>query len=229
MLSRGTLSFIRFDLLRTRARIKRFVSRGVHPPVDLLHFGCGATRVPGWLNVDLVGSDYDVDIIAGRLPWADGSFSAAVSQHVIEHLEMCRELLPLLKELRRIIRPGGEIWLSCPDLEKVCRGYVEDRARMLVADRETRSRKHWERPWSLDDEVGLDSVPTSHMVNSIFYQRYEHRNLFDFELLAWLIELAGFIEPTRASEAALLERFAGFPVRGDDLQSLYVRARTPPD
>jgi hypothetical protein len=30
-----------------------------------LHFGCGERKVNGWLNVDLVGSEVDVDLTSG--------------------------------------------------------------------------------------------------------------------------------------------------------------------
>ena len=61
--------------------------------------------------------------------------SVIVSQHVIEHLELIDELLPLFSELKRVLRLGGQIWLSCPDMEKICRLYVDGRTRELVEDR----------------------------------------------------------------------------------------------
>ena len=224
LLSRRTLSLLRFDLLRatTRLRQRRATER---PARRRLHFGCGSTQVQGWLNVDLTHSDQNVDLTAGPLPWPDGTFDVAASQHVIEHLELTSELLPLLTELSRVLVPGGELWLSCPDMEKLCRSYLEHRMRDLVEDRERRSRLHWKRPWTLDAEVGIAGVPTSQMLNSVFYQGHEHRNLFDFELLEWALRRSGFTEVERTDETAWLERFPEFPSRGDDAQSLYVRAR----
>jgi predicted SAM-dependent methyltransferase len=167
------------------------------------------------LNVDVWGSEFDVDIAAGRLPWFDGAFTAVVSQHVIEHLELQTQLLPLARELRRVVKPGGEVWLSCPDLEKVCRSYVDDRAATLAADRRQR----------MPAQALPERLPSQHFINWLFHQGGEHQNLFDLDLLAWVMREAGFQSCTRVAEADLLARFPEFPVRGDDLQSLYVRAQ----
>jgi predicted SAM-dependent methyltransferase len=187
----------------------------VTPRSERLHLGAGRRRVPGWLNVDVLSSDYDVDIGSGRLPWPDGSFSVVVSQHVVEHLELEDELLPLLRELRRVLRSGGEMWLSCPDMEKICHAYIADRGSALHADRQRR----------MPSQAMRDGVPSQHFVNWLFHQGGEHKNLFDFELLSWAVSTAGFRSCDRTDEGALLRRFPEFPQRHDDFQSLYVCAR----
>jgi len=146
-------------------------------------------------------------------------FSAAVSQHVIEHLELRGELLPLLHELYRVLRPGGELWLTCPDLAKTCNSYATCKAKDLLEDRERRK--------SEDAELGMDGVPSQHFINLIFQQGGEHKNLFDEELLAWALSRAGFADCRRTNESELLNRYPEFPVRGDDFHSLYMRARKP--
>jgi predicted SAM-dependent methyltransferase len=202
-----------FDVRRARARLLHRLR--VRPACDRLHLGSGRRVVPGWLNVDVSGSQYDVDLAAGRLPWPDASFTVVVAQHVIEHLELEDELLPLFRELRRILHPRGEIWLSCPDLEKVCRAYSEDKAAALHIDRRQRMPR----------SALPDGVPTQHFVNWLFHQGGEHKNLFDFELLSWALREAGFVSCNRVTEAVLLGRFPEFPPRFDDLQSLYVVAK----
>ena len=214
--SDATLRAMRFDLLRLRARLKRRGDRDVVPRCPRLHLGAGSRRVAGWLNVDVRGSEYDVDLASGRLPWRANSVDCVVSQHLIEHLELRTELLPLLAELRRVIRPGGEIWLSCPDIEKVCRSYLDHRMADLLEDRRARFPAY-----------SLGGVPTSHMINDLFHQWGQHANLFDFEFLEWALASSGFDDVRRISEADLLARFPEFPERGDDLQSLYVRAECP--
>jgi SAM-dependent methyltransferase len=224
LFSKRTRDLMRFDLKRMRTRFKNGSRSKKHPACQKLHFGCGSRQVEGWLNVDVADSDYDVDLGNGYLPWMDKSFDVALSQHVIEHLELKSELLPLLKELHRVLINKGQIWLSCPDIEKICRSYSEHKMADLITDREKRSRKYWGLKWNLDSEVGLKKIPSSHMINSIFYQNNEHRNLFDFELLEWLLNECGFTNVERIDEDTLLEYFPEFPKRGDDMQSLYVRA-----
>jgi predicted SAM-dependent methyltransferase len=211
-LSARTARLAFFDVLRLRARMLH--RRLTAAPSDHLHLGSGSKKVAGWLNVDVWRSDYDVDIANGRLPWRDAAFTVVVSQHVIEHLELQDELLPLLRELRRVMKADGEIWLSCPDMEKVCRAYVTDRAASLNEDRKRR----------MPGQALPDGMPPQHFVNWLFHQAGEHKNLFDFELLQWALQQAGFPRCERADERRLLARFPEFPVRNDDFQSIYVVA-----
>jgi len=46
-----------------------------------------------------------------HLPFADDSFDAAISSHVIEHIESPTEML---KEIFRVLKPGGRFLLLCP-------------------------------------------------------------------------------------------------------------------
>ena len=206
---------IRFDLARLRARLKHHRSNS-QPSSARLHLGCGERRIAGWLNVDVAGSDFDVDLGAGRLPFRDEAFEVVVSQQVIEHLEMESQLLPLLRELFRVCKPGAEIWLSCPDIDKICRSYTKDGGLALLEDR----KRRW-------PEFSLDGAPPSQMLNVLFHQAGEHVNLFDFELLSWLINRAGFRDCSRVDESKFKNRFAEFPVRDDDEISLYVSAKRP--
>jgi predicted SAM-dependent methyltransferase len=208
-----TVELMRFDLMRLRARM-RMPGHPQRPASNKLHFGCGSRIVPGWLNVDVDGTEQVVDLASGALPWAGDSFDVIVGQQVIEHLELFSELLPLLHELHRIARPGAEVWVSCPDLEKVCRSYFEHRGADMVADRLTRPH----------GALGMDGVPSQHMINNMFQQSGEHRNLFDLELLAWALARAGFTRVERVTEGDFLARHPEFPCRNDDYCSLYVRA-----
>lgn len=210
VLGRRTRRSLRFDLLRLKARLRQ--RSNLAPPTRLLHLGCGFRRVEGFLNVDVAGSEHDVDLAGGRLPWRDGSFEAVVSQQVIEHLEVETELLPLLRELSRMLVGGGEAWLACPDMERVCRSYLDDGGQELLSDR----RRRW-------PDFAL-KLPAQQMVNVLFHQAGEHLNLFDLPLLRWLLLEAGFSNVERVTEDDLLSRFPGFPRRDDDQFSLYVKA-----
>lgn len=214
LFSPRTVAMMRFDVKRFVARVKNAGRSNVEPPCGRLHLGCGWRHVAGWLNVDVRHSDHDVDLTGGRLPWADGVFEAVVSQHVVEHLELETELLPLLEDVHRVLEAGGAIWLSCPDVEKICRSYLERGMEDLLADRQARI-----------PEYDLGDVPPVHLINNLFHAQGEHRNLFDFTLLRWALLRAGFRNVERVTEADLLYHFPAFPPRHDDAQSLYVRAR----
>jgi len=208
-----TISSMRFDVVRFWTRLKRYSDKKIVPSKNKLHFGCGLRRVQGWLNVDVRHSEYDVDLASGRLPWESGVFEAAVGQHVIQHLELTTELMPLLCELHRVLKPGGEIWLSCSDIEKVCRSYIEHNMVDLIQDRKTRY-----------PNFSLENIPTTHMINDLFHIGGTVKNLYDFTLLEWALKEANFTNVERVVEADLLQRFSEFLPRNDDLQTIYVCA-----
>lgn len=212
-----TIKALRFDLARMRARLrsnKMLKNRLKKGPLPThLHFGCGGRKVNGWLNCDLSKSDVDVDLGSGKLPFQSDSFEAALSQHVIEHLWIHRELKPLLKELKRVLKNGGELWLACPDIKKVCDSYAAEKCADLVAARQVR--------WP---SYSLQGLPSSQFMNDIFHQSGQHKNLFDFELLQAVLDSEGFADIEEVDENALLERFDGFPPRSDNEQTLYVKA-----
>ena len=205
------LRMLAFEFKRWKCRIsapKRFETNETR-----LHLGCGDRHLKGWLNVDMFGSDLNLDFAAGQLPFADGQFDVIVSQHVVEHLTIEDEFLPLLRACCRVTKQGGEIWISTPDMEKVSKSYVSQENLDMIEDRKQRL-PNWD----------MDGMPSQHFMNDIFHQQLEHRNLFDFELLKWCLEQAGFTNVLRVDEQKLLAKFPEFPERNDDYQSVYVKA-----
>ncbi|MBL0921244.1 MAG: class I SAM-dependent methyltransferase [Phycisphaerales bacterium] len=71
----------------------------------------GHTVTPADLN--LVRPDYIRADMNGRLPFDDGAFDGAVCLEGIEHLV---DPLNLLRELIRVVRPGGLVILSTPNI-----------------------------------------------------------------------------------------------------------------
>lgn len=215
---RETANALPSDLARLTARLrsKRMLNKfrkSAELP-KMLHMGCGSRRVSGWVNIDLKNSDVDVDLSNGALPFDDGWFEVVCSQQVIEHLHLVYELEPLFRELHRVTADGAEIWLSCPDIRKVCEGYLQDGAKTLIKGRTSRHPNYTTRGY-----------PSSQFVNDIFHQGGEHKNLFDLELLRALLEKCGFSNVEETTEPELLKRFPDFPSRGDEDHSLYVKAR----
>ena len=81
----------------------------------LLNLGAGKIRWPGWTTVGF-GADVDTDL--RKLPLPDDYADGAVAIHVIEHFYQW-EALPLLKEWRRVLKPGASLSLECPCMDRV--------------------------------------------------------------------------------------------------------------
>lgn len=127
------------------------------PTSRLLHLGCGLTAPAEWLNVDgswnawlaqqpwlrsvgttlrlvprsksLVPWPTNITIadLRKRLPFPDDAFEAVYSSHLIEHLHR-DGALALLREARRVLRPGGVCRTLVPDLRKMVDDYLAGRA-----------------------------------------------------------------------------------------------------
>jgi len=67
------------------------------------------------------------------LPYADNTASAIFSSHVLEHL-FIDEVLNLISECHRVLRPGGICRVVVPDLEKIISLYNSDDPRKFIAD-----------------------------------------------------------------------------------------------
>ena len=90
-----------------------------------LHWGCGPITPYGWVNSDIYpfpGVDVVADILQG-LPFPDNRFEVIVSIHVLPEIPFC-DLDAAMRELYRILTPGGTLRLSLPDFEKAIRAYL---------------------------------------------------------------------------------------------------------
>lgn len=90
-----------------------------------LNLGCGDKILPGYTNVDVVetrrGFRPDVICDLHRLtPFEDNSVDEILSVHVIEHFWRW-EVLDILREWKRVLKPGGLMILECPNLLEAAR------------------------------------------------------------------------------------------------------------
>ncbi|MFL5328623.1 MAG: class I SAM-dependent methyltransferase [Gemmataceae bacterium] len=145
--------------------------------VKRLNWGCGRSSAPGWINSDrnpLSGVDIVADILEGGLPLADESMDYVVSIHALEEVPI-PDLVPVLRELRRVLKTGGRLRLVLPDLDRGIRAYQNNkRDYFLIPDEDAKS-------------IG------SKFIMQLLWYGYS-RSLFTGDFLEELLQKAGFRE-----------------------------------
>ncbi len=91
-----------------------------------LHIGGKEVR-EGWTLVNIQpGPGVDVVADCRELSmFADATAKEIYASHVLEHLSYQNELDQALREMRRVLQPGGLLYLSTPDFESLCRMFLD--------------------------------------------------------------------------------------------------------
>jgi SAM-dependent methyltransferase len=82
------------------------------------------------------------------LPYPDAAFEAAFGSHVLEHLTP-GEAESVLRELHRVLRPGGIVRIAVPDLDRVIAEYDPSAPDEFLfgmwqgRERSTSRHRHW--------------------------------------------------------------------------------------
>src|SRR5689334_9695378 len=112
---------------------------GLPPNARILDAGCGSGSVLGHLRAfgEVTGADVSPLAVAAararrtgevvqasieRLPFPDGSFDLVTCLDVLEHTP---DDVAVLRELRRITRPGGHVLLTVPAYQALWSGHDE--------------------------------------------------------------------------------------------------------
>jgi SAM-dependent methyltransferase len=102
-----------------------------------VNLGCGFDTRPGYLNVDLHGS-HGPDLVADvrslpQLP--SGYYEEVLARDILEHLPRL-EGPAALAEWRRLLAPGGRLWLRVPDVPSLLKWLADsddaDRHRQIL-------------------------------------------------------------------------------------------------
>jgi ubiquinone/menaquinone biosynthesis C-methylase UbiE len=95
-----------------------------------LNLGCGDKILNGYINVDVAqeraGKQPDVvcDIRELR-QFKDNYADEILAVHVVEHFWRW-EVVGILKEWVRVLKPGGKLILECPNLRSACEEFLKN-------------------------------------------------------------------------------------------------------
>ena len=136
-----------------------------------------AQSLPG---VDFVGNCVDLS------QFADNTVKEVYASHVYEHLGYNNELPQALREAHRVLEPGGVFRAGVPDLEALCRLFLEPRM-------------------DKDDKFHVMRMIYGGQVDDYDY----HYVGFSFEIFADLLTEAGFKNIRRVQDFGLFKDTTG--------------------
>jgi predicted SAM-dependent methyltransferase len=99
----------------------------IEGPVKL-NIGCGTDYKKGWINIDN-NSDNNIEKLdlnwdlRNSLPFANNSVDFVFNEHFIEHLTI-EEGQTVIKDLMRVLKPGGVMRIAMPDLRIAVNDYL---------------------------------------------------------------------------------------------------------
>jgi Methyltransferase domain len=159
---------------------------GLHLPARGLsiHVGSGSARLDGWVNLDVWPAELSLDLRRG-LPFADGSADRVYLSHVLEHLVYPQEATQLLREIHRVLAPGGTVRIIVPDIGACIDGYVNDDRRFFEGRRAV--WPDWDIQTRLESFLGFAGVGPYPGFFGL-----SHKWGYDFETLAHVLERSGF-------------------------------------
>ena len=102
-----------------------------------LYLGCGNKKKKGWVNID-IDDKVKPDIVADASDlnmFEDDAVDEIESCHLLEHLTY-PGAVQALKELHRVLRRGGKLFLELPNLERcmeiLCKKEGKDAERLAM-------------------------------------------------------------------------------------------------
>jgi predicted SAM-dependent methyltransferase len=172
-----------------------------------LNWGCGPIAPFGWVNSDIEaapGVDVVADIRKG-LPLPANSFDYIVSIHALPEIPYS-DHDKALSELHRVLKPGGVLRLSLPDMDRAIRAYQGGDVDYFL----------------IGDEV-VRSLAGKMIVQLTWYGR--SRMMFTFDFIRELLERNGFRD---VKQCEYQKTHSPYPaiIELDDrqLESLFVEA-----
>ena len=163
--------------------VRRYVATNLSPR---LHLGCGPHQLPGWLNSDLIVFRADnVRIDATKeFPLPTASFDFVFTEHMVEHIPF-DGTLNAFSESFRILKPGGMIRVSTPDLS-----FLFSLLQYPIDDVRAEYVK-----WSCETYLQTPLVNSAVVINN-FVRNWGHSFIFDKATLEWALLHAGFVDVT---------------------------------
>ena len=147
-----------------------------------LQIGCQDHPMKGWLNADINPLHEEIILMDATKPFPlpNDTFEFIFSEHMIEHIGF-QEGLAMMKECYRVMKTGGVIRLSTPNIKFLIELYNEPKS-------ETQKKYlDFSKRYFSDNRPILDTI----IINN-FFRDWGHQFIHDFKTLEYILAQAGF-------------------------------------
>ena len=169
------------------ARQKRIKSYLETHKIRKLQLGSSNNILENWLNTDLYqcrGEVVPLDV-RERFPFDESTFDYIFCEHMIEHLKY-HEGMDMLRECFRVLRPGGRIRLSTPNLRFLIELYNSEKTELQ------------ERyiSWAVNEFLPDTGIYEDVFVINNFFRAWGHKFIYDSKALHAAMHRVGFTNTT---------------------------------
>jgi predicted SAM-dependent methyltransferase len=169
-----------YGFVRRGHQIERYLRNS---QVRKLQLGTSNSLIEGWLNTDVLPTSREVVYLDAtrRFPFRDNTFDYVCSEHMIEHIEY-HDALFMLRECFRVLKPGGKIRMSTPDLRVLVGLFSNEKTTVqnFYVD--------WMTTKFLPDATFCKEV---FLINNAF-RAWGHQFLYDRETIEMTMKKVGF-------------------------------------
>ena len=165
-----------------------------------LNIGCGTHKLNGFINIDLdaPGADLHADVTQG-LPYDDNSIDGIRTEHFIEHLTK-KQAYIFFREARRVLKPGGVLRISTPDLAEIIKSYQN------------------KTPMDWETEFGYEHIETRCEMLNTGLRDWGHSWVYDLEELVNLGIRTGFRDHRTVDKTvSAIDCFTNLDYRGESI------------
>ncbi|MDR3177221.1 MAG: methyltransferase domain-containing protein [Desulfovibrio sp.] len=212
------------ELVRIKMMIRPFVIKRYLNSHNrrLLNVGAGPHKGKGdWLTADAFKAEADIYLnVYSKFPFPDNSFDVVYSEHLIEHI-VVDKIAHFLQEVYRILKPGGLLRITTPDLEIHSSNYVSKNDIFftpIIDKYKARLDKQKNKYWLIRSNGGA-------FMTRAVQRFYRHRFMYDYEILASCINEIGFTKSIKQSYGQSIVEEIGQQDRCDRaFETLYIDA-----
>ncbi len=184
---------LRYTQVNTECLRRKIKNLGV----TQLHVGCGNVLLKDWLNITLErreeygrlflkdGAWYLNYNLLKIWPFEENSVEYIAASHFIEHFDL-NQGMEFTKQCFRVLKPGGVLRLSCPDLQLYAKNYAQN------------DKSFFDNPLIREWCCFKNAVtPGEIFIAKAYDSGGSHKWFYDFDSLRHIFEAAGFQQVQR--------------------------------